>query len=292
MGSDVDIREFIEPYIEKLLSDEKLTSCLFFETALKDLDSRRADLDTLIGEAESTIRMLEPYFSKDKKYLEIGGGVGLTYAYLRHLGYQIISIEPGGLGFANRYSSGWRLLDIFGIDKDGWISMGAEQLPELNQKFDVIFSNFVLEHVNELDLSFKGMVTVLNPNGVMVHRCPNYLIPFEPHYNIPLVPLFPQLTTWFRPSLKHDELWIGLKFLNYFTIRAFFSGQGMKARFEKNQYYWAFSQVLNAPSFAARKKMFVLPAKILKYTGLLYLLKLLPAFLQTPMTFTVQSSKQ
>jgi 2-polyprenyl-3-methyl-5-hydroxy-6-metoxy-1,4-benzoquinol methylase len=100
--------------------------------------------------------------------------------------------------------------EVMGIDPDGtWVNIAAvrgqshhrryrvnqavgEQLPFRSNTFDLVFSNFVVEHVNNLQLVINEMIRVLKPGGQCVINCPNYLWPFEPHYRLPWIPYLPK----------------------------------------------------------------------------------------------------
>lgn len=240
----------------------------------------------LIGEAEQALAMIGPHLYPGAHVLEVGGGVGLVYAELRSRGWDIVSLEPGWEGFGDRHDAGMRLLKIMGIDPKGWLRMGIEEFSPSGRPFDLVFSYFVLEHLPDLDRAFAVMAEALSPDGVMVHRCPNYTVPFEPHYNIPLVPFKPEWTALVCPSCAGKRLWCGLQFTTVGGIMRLCSSCGLRPVFRKGMTAWAFERVLNDSVFSARKKGFVRAGRLLQATGMLNMLRRLPANLQTPMQFT------
>jgi cyclopropane fatty-acyl-phospholipid synthase-like methyltransferase len=241
----------------------------------------------LVGEAAKTMQMIEPYIKPGMRLLEIGGGVGLTYATLQTQGYDIVSLEPGADGFGDRHRAGLRLLALLKVDPAGWLRTGIEDYPQKwgEAQFDLIFSFFVLEHIPDLEQAFRNMATLLNANGIMVHCCPNYTIPFEPHYNIPLVPLKPAWTSLFFPYLKNKGLWRGLCFTTQKSITRICDKVGMVPSFRKGMTAMALERILTDPVFAARKTGFFVLARLMKSSGLLKVLKLSPSILNTPMEF-------
>ena len=60
---------------------------------------------------------------------------------------------------------------------------------DFNQKFDIIVSNMVFEHIENLDLVYKHLKNTLSKNGFIVAAFPTKEIIIEPHLNIPFVHL-------------------------------------------------------------------------------------------------------
>ena len=253
-----------------------------FET--KDNVGEYDKLDLLIGEAKKTVEMIKPYLKANMRLLEIGGGAGFTYTFLRSQGYDVTSIEPGSDGFGDRYKAGLRLCELLGIDSSGWHKSMIENFNG-NNEFDLIFSFYVLEHVESLELAFKAMVRHLKPDGIMVHTCPNYNIPFEPHYNILLFPLKPEWSTLFYPSLRDKGLWQGLNFTTLGRIKKICKNNNLRLTFSKAMTANYLMRVIEDPVFRERKKMFYKLAMVFKKIGLMYLISKLPPAVNTPMEF-------
>lgn len=245
-------------------------------------------LALLMGEAEKTLVMIAPYLRPGMRLLEVGGGVGLVYAVLRSRGFDVVSLEPGADGFGDRHRAGLRLLELLEIDSNEWLRMGIEDLPSATQPFDLVFSYFVLEHVVDLDRAFQVMAGALGPDALMVHQCPNYIVPFEPHYNIPLFPFKPEWTQVFLPGLRHKRLWQGLRFTTVGCITRLCARNRLRPVFRKGMIAGAFARVLDDPLFRARKQGFVKIARLLRGTGMLKVLRRLPPVLNTPMEFTAR----
>ncbi len=77
----------------------------------------------------------------------------------------------------------------------------GEALPYPDRQFDLVFSNEVIEHVQDDRQTAREMVRVTRPDGLVVVFAPNRLYPFETHGaylggryvfgNVPLVNWFP-----------------------------------------------------------------------------------------------------
>jgi SAM-dependent methyltransferase len=118
--------------------------------------------------------------------LEVGAGSLLLSCQLIREGFQVTSIEPIGSGFshfdrmrdivlkvANDLSITPKILDIH-----------AEKLT-INDYFDYAFSINVMEHVDDVEQVITAVGNSLNEKAFYRFTCPNYLFPYEPHFNIP-----------------------------------------------------------------------------------------------------------
>lgn len=58
--------------------------------------------------------------------------------------------------------------------------------------FHLIHMHFVVEHVANIDHLFKEISRITKPGGKVYFICPNYLVPYEPHYAVFLLMWFPK----------------------------------------------------------------------------------------------------
>lgn len=56
---------------------------------------------------------------------------------------------------------------------DRWVLMEGDRLPFADQSFDLVFSDFVVEHVEKPDIFLSEVYRVLKPGGAYVFRTPN-----------------------------------------------------------------------------------------------------------------------
>ncbi|PIZ55656.1 hypothetical protein COY28_01620, partial [Candidatus Woesearchaeota archaeon CG_4_10_14_0_2_um_filter_57_5] len=68
----------------------------------------------------------------------------------------------------------------------------GESLPFEDDSFDIVTSFTVLEHVDDVAKTLHEMIRVCRPGGTLFIMCPNYLFPFEEHYEIFWPPLLPK----------------------------------------------------------------------------------------------------
>ncbi|XIA64131.1 class I SAM-dependent methyltransferase [Bradyrhizobium sp. TZ2] len=144
------------------------------------------------------------------RVLEVGSGIGFLTSWLHLNGVDIHGLDPASGPFDPFTEMSRAVAERIGPDRPGTFHIGAQELnPEKFGEFDLIFSFNVLEHVQSIDDVFAAMASVLKPGGVMVHCCPNYAVPYEPHLGIPLMPFRPQLTDRvFRKAIRaSQDIW-------------------------------------------------------------------------------------
>jgi SAM-dependent methyltransferase len=231
--------------------------------------------------AVNMLRSLKP--STDIRILEVGAGSGTVTAFLAHQGANIVGIEPYRQSYEG-FEPIRTALEAGGSDPE-LLTVRAEELSlTVHGGFDLIFSVNVIEHFQPLETSLDGLERVLLPGGRMVHTCPNYRIPYEPHLRAPLVPRYPALTARLRPGLRQDPVWATLNWVTVSDIRRFAKRHGLVLRFRPGQLAETLERLSYDPAFARRQqtiaRLAALPA-VAKAAGLL------PTTWSTPMTFEV-----
>jgi len=194
-------------------------------------------LATYTAEARAGLELVAPLLGEGMRVLEVGSGIGVLTRFLHDQGVDVVGIEPAASGFSFMHQIGAAVFELGDDDsKVQWLPIGAQALdPALHGAFDLIFSTNVLEHMSDLEGSFRGMTAVLKTQGRMVHHCPNYFLPYEPHFAIPLIPIFPGLTRVFYPKTlqRYPGMWEELNFITAGRVRRLAAKLGLHARFER-----------------------------------------------------------
>jgi SAM-dependent methyltransferase len=112
----------------------------------------------------------------EAKVLDFGCGDGMTVTEWRAAGFDaygcdIVLEEP---------SERLRLIEQ------------PYRLPFEDATFDLIVSNEVFEHVQEMDVAFSEIRRTLKPGGLSVHRFPARWNPIEVHTLVPLASVIPR----------------------------------------------------------------------------------------------------
>lgn len=276
----------------RLLTDGALCAGLLaagFGDAAAPAQVRAAQaLDQLIADARSSLLLIDGAVGRDAQVLEVGGGVGLTYGWLTRLGVRVTSLEPAQSGHAHAYQTGQRLLSLLGISDAGYLPLCAHDAPSLGQGYDLIFSNNVLEHLSDLRGSLDALRRCLRPGGIMRHSCPNYLVPYEPHFGLPLPPLWPRLLARVRRDLQDSELWRELNFVSSLRLWRLAQQLGLQIDFDRDPLYLAFVRLGQDESFARKHPWLHRVGTALDGAGVLPLLRWVPPTLATPMQVTLR----
>lgn len=257
----------------------------------------RQTLNTFKGEAVTTLSIIEEHLNFNIRILEVGAGLCLVSLFLKDQGYNIVALEPlaGGFGFFEKLKT--KILNLNTGKKLTTYDITAQELSsETHGQFGLIYSNNVIEHITEVKSAFKAMRRVLSNTGKMIHGCPNYIVPYEPHFGIPVIASAPWLTEkMLKNKIKQKkEVWDSLNFITYFQVKSLANENGCTVTFKKELTYNAFMRLQNDYEFIARhKNTFVGKLfKLMQVTHTLRLTKYIPAFASTPMVFIMSIKVQ
>lgn len=176
-------------------------------------------LELYLDEARQLLEIVEPHLASGVRVLEIGGGPGLFHVLARAAGADVTSIEPSQGGFAYFREFGLRLIRELGGGGERFLDCCVEALPFPDASFDLVVSNNVLEHVGDVPRALAEMYRVAAPGGRLLHCCPNYLVPYEPHYKVPVLPCAVSLSgrlVWRR--FRSDPLWLSLNSISAVSV--------------------------------------------------------------------------
>jgi protein-L-isoaspartate O-methyltransferase len=252
-----------------------------------DRQALKVRLAVAMSEAAQTLRLLAGLeVDDDGCLIEIGAGLGLTSAYLSLCGFNIVALEPAAIGFDEHVSIARNVAELVGSNHVVY-EFGAEELrAEVHGHFSVIFSNNVLEHICDLDSALGALKSVLSTEGLMVHSCANYSVPFEPHFGIPLVPVFPRFTaSLLRESTTSSDVWKSLNFINARRVKRIASATGLHADFRPGALATSVERLGTDPEFGGRHRFLRVVGRVAVASRATSLLRRLPATWATPMDF-------
>jgi 2-polyprenyl-3-methyl-5-hydroxy-6-metoxy-1,4-benzoquinol methylase len=248
-----------------------------------------AIFDLVKDEAKQTLKLLKGMsFPEEARILEVGAGYGLASICLAMMGFSVTALEPGDTGFKAYIGTSAAFARVCEIKLDH-IETGAETANFIDRpKFDLIVSNNVLEHVHVLDQATGNLVLALKDDGIMIHSCPNYAFPYEPHFGIPLIPFFPLLTKYLLPKkISTSDVWASLNFVTSFRIKKIYREKGMFVAFRRGTMCTGISRLRNEELFAARHRLL---ERFFSFDAIYWIANKilnLPSSIATPMDFIV-----
>lgn len=241
--------------------------------------SATENFDGYVEEARYAASLIGPHISASDTVLEIGAGIGLLSAFLSDHVAGVVALEPGEQGFIER-----RDLDRThpAMRRVTWSALPAEDFD--GGPFDLIFSVNVVEHISALDDAVRNLARLLAPTGKMVHACPNYTVPFEPHFGLPLLPLRPALTTHLLPdNVTQSGLWQSLNFVTANQLSALGDANGLQVEFEPAVFATAVQRLGDDQEFARRHPLLRPLAGLARSQRLVSILRAIPPRWATPM---------
>lgn len=186
---------------------------IVYDKLLKSLETNNTDsakeyanqLKDLIGNLDQSMRYnflknVESFVNNnDAEILDFGSGGGRSVVYLYLLGYQnVYGID------LNSQERNNKIMKLLGSDKIHFTQYDGSLLPFENSRFDLVFSEQVLEHVKNVPLYYSETFRVLKSQGVTYHIFPHRLMPFDSHTR-----------TWFIHMLPYTGRKVLFKLLGH-----------------------------------------------------------------------------
>lgn len=249
--------------------------------------------DIYAGEARFGVSVIESdmrLLSSRSQILEIGAGVLLLSCHLQREGYEVTALEPVGQGFYHFDRLRKIILDY--ASEEGFtpalLMIPAENL-EFVSEFDYAFSINVMEHVENVALVIQRVLTAIRPGGRYRFLCPNYLFPYEPHFNIPT--LFSKTwTKWLLGKYLHSSqtvvdpegTWASLNWISVSQVRQICCKElGVEPLFDRAVLYRFIQRALHDKDFQRRRGPLIMSLlQILDSLGMTRLLLRIPVVCQ------------
>ncbi len=248
---------------------------------------------TYINEMRVSLQLIEREIDKQQRILEVGSGLCLLSFFLNKEGYNIVALEPALGGFELFDAAKKVIARHFSSIPLQILECTAQQLdPVVHDRFDLIFSNNVLEHIPAWEEALLAMDGVLQASGHMTHACPNYSVPYEPHYGVPVFRRFPALSKrLFLPANADEGIWQSLNFITCRQVGAFCARHALLCRFKQGLLFDALQRIDTDPLFQARHTGFIASAaRLVMRSGLGRLVRRIPASMATPMVMQLSKA--
>lgn len=225
--------------------------------------------------------------------LEVGAGALLLSTQLVREGYAVTALEPTGHGFSHFARLRGRVLEYSKAQAccPLLLEIEAEQL-DSRLGFDLCFSINVMEHVSAVERVIQRVTGSLKPGASYHFTCPNYLFPYEPHFNIPT--LF--YKTWTErvfsrristhPALDDPAgLWRSLNWITVTQVRRTVRlDPALRVRFQRSLLVRMLARAASDAQFSARRSTWLVALlRGLHFLQLHRLAAFIPATLQPVM---------
>jgi len=250
----------------------------------------RQMLATYMNEAKVSFALIETHLNKNLRTLEVGAGLCLTSLFLRSQGYPVTALEPALGGYGLFDVAKQTIIDHFNDIQLEVLTCPAQELSRTKHgEFSLIFSNNVMEHIPDWQSALTAMASVLAKQGIMRHSCPNYSVPYEPHYGVPVFRHLPGVSKrLFLPKTADTEIWNSLNFICYRDVKSYCTHNDLLCSFDKGLLYKALMRIKEDREFKSRHKGVIASlASLLITTGVVRLFSYIPASISTPMIFSI-----
>jgi len=222
------------------------------------------------------------------KVLEIGSGTGILLMEFSNIFEKktFYGLDPHKKGF-NDYENVSKKIynDNLSIVHEDFAKFKPEN------KFDLVISFNVFEHLDDPINYIEKINTFLNHNGKSIILCPNYDFPYEPHFVIPIIynkkityKLFKNRIIKHESKTGEKGLWEGLNLCSKKKIKNYLNEKKYNFYFDKDIGLRLLSRINDDKSNYFQKRQGII-AKIAKIAMVLKLDKILFEFLKIPFPY-------
>ena len=247
-------------------------------------------LRTYISEAKFFKNIVAPdvaNLTSGSYVIEVGSGIGLLSLHLASLGFEVTAFEPQSSGFnqmnamRSLISENWKP----SAPQVEFREASLNQTTQLEKLADYIFAINVIEHVHNFEELITHAVKAKTPEATMRIVCPNYSIPYEPHFNIPII--FTKRITKFVFGHKihnskipdSDEIWGDLSWPTQKKLKKILKSKGWNVEFSRDATHEYLNRAFSDSDFIVRKgriigslfKLTSVLVKIVRFIPLAYL---------------------
>lgn len=227
--------------------------------------------------------------------LEIGAGSGLLSYLASDEGVHVTSLEPSTAGFSHSDKM-LEVVERHSFDNLQIIRTSIEGYTG-SEKFDLIWSINVFEHIDDWRDALERCHALLSPGGKCVILCPNYLVPYEPHFNLPILGGKSFTSKVFRKKIeKHESdkkaygLWDSLNFITVTQLSRHCRRNGWDVSFDKGISLRMLERFAENDGLRERHKAVGFLVSFLHRTKLKNCSKFVPASMQPYIAFTLFKS--
>jgi 2-polyprenyl-3-methyl-5-hydroxy-6-metoxy-1,4-benzoquinol methylase len=213
--------------------------------------------DQLRQEALFGFREIAGLLRPGMTVLEIGAGTGVLAHLLAKRGIAVDALEPLGPGFAE-FGGLLRFAQQQSVSFN-LINSSIENFRS-DRRYDLVFSVNVFEHVRDWRLAIRSTVHALAQDGQAIILCPNYNVPYEPHFGLPVIVgkrltkrAFWRLIDQYEKQNDAAGLWDSLNFIRASEIRSYCLREGIPMRFDKAITQRLFARIFDDPQFRQRR---------------------------------------
>lgn len=235
-----------------------------------------------VSEAEFFEKVITPDLAclpKNSHVIEIGAGIGLLALKIAERGFEVTAFEPQSGGFSNMHEIRNDLISNWSGDlpKVNFYDTHVDASTKTHKLADYIFAMNVIEHVPDYLKLIDDVLKLKTSRGILRLICPNYAIPYEPHFEIPIIISKKLTERIFKKRIRQsalpyaNDMWRDLSWPSQRRLNKSLKAMNLKFEFSRDATNEYINRALNDSGFILRKgrvignliKCFALLAKYL-----------------------------
>lgn len=202
---------------------------------------------------------ISPFVLPSSRGLEIGAGSGLLSVRMSKVLNEVTALEP----ISKTFSHSEPVLKKVKAANHKNITICRKSLEsfEDEKEFDLIWSVNVFEHIDDWKAGLLKIKSLLRSGGRAIILCPNYDIPYESHFGLPVVgtkeitaKIFSKNIIQYEKTHSCPGLWQSLNFIRVSQIIKFARNNDLQVEVDKNITLRLFERFVSDTEFSKRHK--------------------------------------
>jgi len=221
------------------------------------------NLEMYVSEAEFFERVLLPQLNnldKNSHVVEIGAGIGALALKIASHGFEVTAFEPQSAGFNQMYEMRKQLMDqgVQNVNVD-FRDDYLDEKTQLGRSADLVLAVNVIEHVPDFGILIDNALKIKSPSGSIRIICPNYAIPYEPHFEIPTFFLKQITFRAFRKRIEKSNIdnpidfWHDLSWPSQRRLQRLLTDMNLDFEFSREAFSHYIDRALEDKRFTDRK---------------------------------------
>jgi len=229
--------------------------------------------DLLKGEAIFGWTEIARAIESGHRCLEIGAGPGLLASLAARKAYSVDALEPSTDAFAS-FAPVLNAVETNAPGNMRFIRSTIEDY-EPGQTYDLIWSVNVFEHLDDWRINFAKVRRLLNHGGRAIILVPNYDIPYEPHFSVPIIGskrfsrrLFSKHIEQFEKDQNCAGLWDSINMIGARAVLNYARRADLDVAMDRRMMRRMFDRFFNDPELSRRHGLVRAALGVVRRTGL------------------------
>ena len=270
----------------------------WFEEKIIKANVKPEFFSSMKNEALFGLDEIKNIISKQDTCLDVGAGTCLLAMIIASSGVKIDALEPKGTAYSDDWENILRLVEKQNLEQ---LTITRERIETFStdKKYTFIYSINAFEHVSDWKKGLLKVYDMLEDNGTCLILVPNYHIPYESHFKLPIIinkkiteTVFRKKITAYELDNDYANLWASLNFITASQIEAFLTRNNINFCFDRSIFGRMLNRMKTDKEFQKRQKVLFPLVRMALAIGLDRMFAKLPIYIHPYIALKITKTQQ